>query len=99
MNTTTKAKQTQGRLDALATELDAMRFRMEQIIAELRTLEADGDADVLLKAHDLVEETSWSLAGDGSDMVEDDACPGCGCKPGDGATPGCTDPVGCGFAS
>lgn len=30
---------------------------------------------------------------------EDDpeACPGCGCKPGDGITPGCDHPMGCGF--
>lgn len=26
-----------------------------------------------------------------------EACPGCGCMPGDGRTPGCTDPLGCGF--
>ena len=28
-----------------------------------------------------------------------DACPGCGCVPGDGRTEGCTDPEGCGFNS
>jgi len=27
----------------------------------------------------------------------DDACPGCGCKPGDGRTRGCSHPEGCGF--
>lgn len=26
----------------------------------------------------------------------DDACPGCGCLPGEGLTPGCTDLLGCG---
>jgi hypothetical protein len=26
-----------------------------------------------------------------------DACPGCGCEPGDGATAGCTHPEGCGY--
>jgi hypothetical protein len=26
-----------------------------------------------------------------------EACPGCRCKPGDGRTPGCTDPDGCGY--
>lgn len=28
-------------------------------------------------------------------MVE--ACPGCGCMPGDGVTEGCDDPIGCGY--
>jgi hypothetical protein len=26
-----------------------------------------------------------------------EACPGCGCMPGDGRTYGCADPDGCGF--
>jgi hypothetical protein len=26
-----------------------------------------------------------------------DACPGCGCQPGDGLTGGCTHPDGCGY--
>lgn len=29
----------------------------------------------------------------------DDACAGCGCQPGDGRTPGCSDPEGCGYNS
>ena len=28
---------------------------------------------------------------------EQDACPGCKCLPGDGRTPGCVDPDGCGY--
>lgn len=28
--------------------------------------------------------------------VSSDACPGCGCRSGDGETPGCVDPIGCG---
>lgn len=32
-----------------------------------------------------------------TDEDEEDACPGCKCKPGDGRTEGCTHPVGCGF--
>ena len=27
-----------------------------------------------------------------------DACPGCGCMPGDGRTEGCIDPDGCGYS-
>jgi len=27
----------------------------------------------------------------------DDSCPGCGCRPGDGVTKGCTAPTGCGY--
>jgi len=26
-----------------------------------------------------------------------DACPGCGCEPGDGVTASCNDPAGCGY--
>jgi hypothetical protein len=44
------------------------------------------------------------VGGDGSYIREDEeededpeACPGCGCLPGDGRTPGCTHPAGCGF--
>jgi len=29
--------------------------------------------------------------------VDDCACPGCGCKPGEGRTSGCTHPDGCGY--
>jgi len=28
---------------------------------------------------------------------DDCACPGCGCKPGEGRTPGCNHPDGCGY--
>lgn len=31
-------------------------------------------------------------------IVEDDSCPGCGCKPGDGVTADCDDEDGCGWA-
>lgn len=34
---------------------------------------------------------------DGYDDDEDYSCPGCGCLPGEGRTPGCTDPDGCGY--
>lgn len=44
---------------------------------------------------------AWMLdehdEGDQDEVVHADACPGCGCRPGDGATPGCTHPLGCGF--
>lgn len=30
-------------------------------------------------------------------MRADDACPGCGCEPGDGLTDGCEHPEGCGY--
>jgi hypothetical protein len=35
---------------------------------------------------------------DGMLPADPDACPGCGCKPGDGITDGCTHPAGCGEA-
>lgn len=30
--------------------------------------------------------------------VEDYSCPGCGCMPGDGLTPTCNHPDGCGYS-
>ena len=30
--------------------------------------------------------------------LDPSACPGCGCKPGEGVTEACTDPMGCGAA-
>ena len=33
----------------------------------------------------------------GHQIVDPEACPGCGCKPGDGYTEGCDHPDGCGF--
>lgn len=29
--------------------------------------------------------------------LDPEACPGCGCRPGDGITTGCFDPDGCGY--
>lgn len=43
-----------------------------------------------------VEPPAWYAREDAAD--EDiEACPGCGCMPGDGRTPGCTHPGGCGY--
>jgi uncharacterized protein Veg len=33
------------------------------------------------------------------DECDVEACPGCGCHPGDGVTPDCKHPEGCGFGS
>jgi len=41
-----------------------------------------------LDAYDLDEEEETD--------EDDEACPGCGCVPGDGTTEGCEDPGGCG---
>ncbi len=35
---------------------------------------------------------------DGELLLDDEACPGCGCCPGDGVTDDCEDPLGCGWA-
>lgn len=34
---------------------------------------------------------------DEEDSEDEFPCPGCGCVPGDGRTPGCSEPTGCGF--
>jgi len=33
----------------------------------------------------------------GPEDLSPEACPGCGCLPGDGLTDGCEDPMGCGY--
>lgn len=32
-----------------------------------------------------------------AEEADQEACPGCGCKPGEGITPGCHHPDGCGY--
>jgi hypothetical protein len=43
----------------------------------------------------LTRDASWSDSDDSDSDPE--ACPGCGCKPGDGLTASCEHPDGCGF--
>jgi hypothetical protein len=45
----------------------------------------------VMENHDLEEE-------DEEEELDEEACPGCGCMPGDGITEECNDPVGCGEA-
>lgn len=49
----------------------------------------------------ITDETRDAMSGKGSFVlppgVVDESCPGCGCRPGDGPTEGCTHPDGCGY--
>lgn len=45
------------------------------------------------------EFAGYIVEGDEPSADDQDACPGCGCLPGDGVTPGCQDPDGCGFSA
>lgn len=63
---------------------------------------ADGPDGTIAFCHDCVEAgCADEHAGTGECLVEpalpDDACPGCGCRPGHGLTAGCTHPLGCGY--
>jgi hypothetical protein len=59
-----------------------------------------GDED---KVNALLETWGYSPEGGTMDDDEDDSvtadvpCPGCGCLPCDGLTPGCKHPEGCGY--
>ena len=44
-----------------------------------------------IEAYDLEKEEE-------EEELDDEACPGCGCVPGDGITEECNDPLGCGEA-
>ena len=48
------------------------------------------------ETHQLIEAERNELAAELSEMKY--ACPGCGCKPGDGITETCNHPVGCGYS-
>lgn len=46
---------------------------------------------------DMLCATCWNVVDDQPRPAADaDACPGCGCQPGDGVTVGCSHPDGCG---
>lgn len=47
-------------------------------------------------ANVLVLPSGNVVLGDPEDL-DSEACPGCGCLPGDGLTEGCNHPEGCGF--
>jgi len=58
-------------------------FALEALFATVTNVNFDAERirGMILRAHELRE----------------DACPGCGCQPGDGVTEGCEHPEGCGF--
>jgi hypothetical protein len=69
--------------------------------------ETDAEAEELRRIQAVAQQVVVGLAKleDRRDELADERvcdecaakCPGCGCKPGDGRTPGCTHPVGCGY--
>jgi hypothetical protein len=63
----------------------------ERRVGEVHDPATDANEDRRAAAYELGEDLRNLEADD------PEACPGCGCKPGDGATEGCDDPVGCGY--
>lgn len=55
-------------------------------------------AEIAAALHDITTEARWHVPFQtGVHYVNPEACPGCGCMPGDGRTPGCTHHDGCGY--
>lgn len=44
----------------------------------------------------VMDEDGFLLDEEGK-ALNPDACPNCGCEPGEGLTKGCNDPLGCGY--
>jgi hypothetical protein len=81
---------------ASEVELEGLELNRQQFDALLDTLQE--------KQHIIIVDDAGSVAHRTDDgtlvvvrAVTDDACPTCGCVPGDGVTKGCTDPNGCGY--
>lgn len=99
----------QDLLDALIrldpnTEILAAGFDNEEaydmIAIDSMLTKSDGTKQMVV----VLEPTGGDPVGTHDPYAVDDeegddpeACPGCGCKPGDGKTEGCTHPEGCGF--
>lgn len=74
---------------------------LEPFVKEADALEDVEEKKKVIEGFSLVEILS---IGDGRKLVyfprvgyvDDDSCPGCGCKPGDGITQRCVHPGGCG---
>ena len=82
---------TEDEFDALTEALQETRDN------RVDDLDAGGDqVDMIRTLDSLAAKFNISLVGSDEERGNDDACPGCGCKPGDGVTPGCTHPNGCG---
>jgi hypothetical protein len=75
----------------------------------IRTVNTTGGVELIEGTHCPVADPDWIDLGTAyitacavldvkPEIVnEPEACPGCGCKPGGGYTPGCMDPEGCGY--
>lgn len=102
-----RRKALQGAMRSLADRLAREADRLELHGSAVNTLgEVQGrgsEVDRLCGEFGLLREATqalaWAVLRDAQKAKETDpeACPGCGCKPGDGLTDGCEDAAGCGF--
>lgn len=78
-------------LAATAVALEVAKINIELALQDLGAAE-----EARARAEDQARRAEDSdLGAPDSDLGE--ACPGCGCMPGDGLTEGCNHPEGCGF--
>jgi hypothetical protein len=75
-------------------ELEITNAGGQLVHSEVLPLYVSGDAAADRKTYLATMEAALKKHGHLL-MLDPEACPGCGCMPGDGKTPGCTDPDGC----
>ena len=82
-------------------EIDGETFgvNLNRTTGEKSFLDSDG-GEIIESNYHCVGLGNWRVrdAMLGAVQLDADACPGCGCRPGDGITKGCHDPIGCGMA-
>lgn len=81
---------------ALRLEAELARRLLDVPVDERTVGEVRGPGEI---EDDSTRATVYGLVDDLDAAVNEDpeACPGCGCRPGEGTTDGCDDPAGCGF--
>lgn len=86
--------------DALADALfEALETADAQAVGRLRAALADYERLHLETARRLPPLCAalFTAIREAAEVCGTENCPGCGCAPGDGVTPGCHHPMGCGY--
>jgi hypothetical protein len=84
-------------------EVDQQEFEEDPSFYDgVRPEPSHGDNEYIATLCGTTVSESWDLENEVykeacRQLKDQEACPGCGCRPGDGLTAGCNDPLGCGY--